>query len=91
MRKAGRKQVGNCPRCGMPIYEDADQVARKSCICAPLELIPAPYPYPVMVPPQPPTWIPYQPPNWPTIIVSGAGTKSIGETRTDAPVPYVLT
>ena len=49
-----KKVVGNCPRCGMPIYETKGRAA-KSCQCFPLSDAAAWYPY------QPPRVAPYNP------------------------------
>ena len=63
-----RRLVGNCPRCGNPIYE-GKKAPQRTCMCWPLQdppsLAPIVHPY-VPVPVQPyqpnPWWNP-----WPTI------------------------
>ncbi len=82
------KVVGNCPRCGFPIYEKHGK-PEKSCSCWPLvdapHFVPAPYPIypqPIYYPPVYP-WQPVQPyinPIWinPTYTTTAqSGTISI--------------
>ena len=67
MDKRTKRVVGNCPRCGMPIYE-AKGEPKKSCRCAPLAdapvpWVPAPYVPTPVYPRRPwyPWWYPWNP------------------------------
>lgn len=69
-----KRLVGNCPRCGNPIYEGKKAVPERTCMCRPMDDGPSVAPYvPVPVNPSPyyPWWGVYPPPNttwWPKTI-----------------------
>lgn len=83
-----KKVVGNCPRCGMPIY-DAGKKPWKSCQCLPLADAPQPvYPtYPWYVYPN---YVPRYEMQWTAANVQTSGYVDVTST-TCAPVPFTYT
>ena len=77
--------VGHCPSCGCPIYgkqclrSDEAPVSKKSCVCAPLMLLPP------LSPAQPPAQpSPYSPPINPWAPVVNPWTTG-GDTKYEGP------